>query len=61
VPPFGGVFYDEPTEAHLAGALERFEKLEPEVRAADLQEHARRFSAGEFSRKMRAVLENCGR
>jgi glycosyltransferase involved in cell wall biosynthesis len=58
VPPFGGVFFDEPSEPHLANALERFEKLEPEVRAAELQEHAKRFSAAEFSRKMRAVLED---
>lgn len=58
VPPFGGVFFDEPSEPHLANALERFEKIEPEVRAADLQEHAKRFSAAEFSRKMRTVLDD---
>jgi glycosyltransferase involved in cell wall biosynthesis len=56
VPPFGGVLYDEPTEEHLAHALERFEKLEPQMRSLELQEYARRFSPGEFARKMRAVL-----
>ncbi|HUI55898.1 MAG TPA: glycosyltransferase [Bryobacteraceae bacterium] len=57
VPPFGGVFYEEPNEEHLAEALKRFEALEPEVRAGELQEYAQRFSEEEFARKMRGVLE----
>jgi len=57
VPPFGGVFCDEPTEEHLADALKRFEALEPDVRAGELQEYARRFSEDEFARKMRAALD----
>ena len=52
VPPFGGVLYDE----DLPAALEQFERLEPEIRPADLQQYARRFSGPEFARKMSAVL-----
>jgi glycosyltransferase involved in cell wall biosynthesis len=61
VPPFGGVFYDEPSEESLAGALERFETTEPQVRCAELQAWAQRFSEGEFRRKMTAVLEDAGK
>lgn len=57
VPAFGGVFYEEPSESHLAAAIERFETLEPHIRPAALQEHARHFSKAEFLRKMRAVLD----
>lgn len=56
VPPFGGVFHDEATEASLADALARFEKMEPQIRPTDLQEHARRFSPAEFDRRMRSIL-----
>jgi len=56
VPPFGGVFYSEPSEEQLARAIERFETMEPAVVPAELQEHARRFSEAEFMRKMAAVL-----
>jgi glycosyltransferase involved in cell wall biosynthesis len=58
VPPFGGVFYDEPSDEQLARAIERFETMEPAIVPADLQEHARRFSEAEFRRKMSAVLES---
>jgi len=57
VPLFGGVFFGEPTEAALAGALEKFEAMEREIRPAELQGYARRFSEAEFRRKMTAVLE----
>lgn len=60
VPPYAGVFYPEPAEASLAAALREFEKLEPDVRPAELQNHARGFSGAEFSRKMSAVLERAG-
>ena len=56
VPPFGGIFYDEPTEEQLEAALQRFEKFEPHVRPVELQEHAQRFSTEEFARKMQTVL-----
>jgi glycosyltransferase involved in cell wall biosynthesis len=56
VPRFGGVFFDEPSEESLAGAVQRFEELEPLVRAADLQAWARRFSEEEFRRKMETIL-----
>jgi glycosyltransferase involved in cell wall biosynthesis len=54
VPPFGGVLYEE----DLSAGLERFEKLEPEIRPADLQKYARRFSPSEFAQKMRVVLDS---
>ncbi len=57
VPPAGGIFYDEPSAEYLARAIERFEKVEPAIQPAALQEHARRFSKAEFVRKMSAVLE----
>ena len=57
VPPFGGVFFDEPSEAALAGALEKFEALEREIRPAELQSCARRFSEAEFRRKVAAAIE----
>jgi len=57
VPPFGGVFYDEPGDEQLARAIERFEELESQIRPAELQASARRFSEDEFARRMSAVLE----
>jgi glycosyltransferase involved in cell wall biosynthesis len=56
VPPLGGVFYDAPTEESLAGAIEVFEKLEPEIRPDELQAHAHRFDESEFQQRMAAVL-----
>jgi glycosyltransferase involved in cell wall biosynthesis len=58
VPPFGGVFYDEPSEAALVGAIRRLESMESEIRPAELQEWARRFSREEFLRRMSAVLRD---
>jgi len=60
VPPFAGVFYAEPSDAQVADAMDRFEALEPEIRPAELQAHARRFSPGEFTRKMALLLEGPG-
>ncbi len=56
VPSFGGVFFREPTEASLAAAIREFESLEPDIRPAELQAHASRFSEAEFLRKMSSVL-----
>jgi glycosyltransferase involved in cell wall biosynthesis len=58
VPPFAGVFYADPTEAELARAIERFEVLEPEIRPAELQAHARRFAPEEFTRKVGELLRD---
>jgi len=56
VPPFAAVFYAEPSEADLAAAIERFEILEPGIRPAELQAHARRFSPEEFGQKVTKLL-----
>lgn len=56
VPSFGGVFYDEAAEDSLNAAVARFERMEPEIRPAELQSWVRRFSPSEFARKMDAVL-----
>jgi len=55
--PAGGIFYDSPDEAALAGALERFEVLEPCIRPGELQRHAQRFSEGEFVRKITVACD----
>jgi glycosyltransferase involved in cell wall biosynthesis len=56
VPPFAGVLYDEPDEAHLQEALARLEQLEPSLRPAELQVWAARFSQSEFMQKMAAIV-----
>jgi glycosyltransferase involved in cell wall biosynthesis len=56
VPPFGGVFYSQPDEAHLQEALARLEQLEPALRPAELQAWSARFSQGEFMHKMAAIV-----
>jgi glycosyltransferase involved in cell wall biosynthesis len=60
VPVYGGVFYGEPTDAGLSAALREFEMLEPDIRPAELQAHARAFSQAVFLRKMSVVLEQAG-
>jgi glycosyltransferase involved in cell wall biosynthesis len=62
VPPFGGVFYNEPDEAHLEEALSRLDELEADLHPPALQAWAARFSEAEFMRKMSVVLaEEAGR
>jgi glycosyltransferase involved in cell wall biosynthesis len=56
VPPEGAFFYDSPDEESLEAAIRRFEVVEAEVPAAQLQMAAERFSEAEFDRKMREVL-----
>lgn len=56
VPPYGGVFYDAPSEEALTEALERFERIEEQFVAVDLQCAAARFSPSIFDEKMRRVL-----
>jgi hypothetical protein len=54
VPPFGGVLY--PGANGLGEAVEIFEAMEGDIRPAELQSWARRFSEEEFARKMSAQL-----
>ncbi len=56
VPPFGGVFYHEPSEEDLNAAVVRLEGIEPSIRPDDLQAYASRFSESEFLRAMAEVL-----
>jgi glycosyltransferase involved in cell wall biosynthesis len=64
VPPYGGVFFDEPTEESLLDGLRRLDAMEPTVLPADLRAFAERFSEPEFARRMTPLLfetENIGR
>jgi glycosyltransferase involved in cell wall biosynthesis len=56
VPPFGGIFFQEPTHESLSQALAQLDALERDLRPAELQAWARRFSEAEFARKMTGVL-----
>ncbi|MGA3235249.1 MAG: glycosyltransferase [Bryobacteraceae bacterium] len=58
VPDFGGAFFADQTPESFAQAMERFEHREADIRPADLQAWAARFSEGEFSRKMAALLHS---
>jgi glycosyltransferase involved in cell wall biosynthesis len=55
--PAGGIFFRDPDEAHLLEALDRFERLEPEIDPEPLQAWARRFSEAEFERRMIRLFE----
>jgi glycosyltransferase involved in cell wall biosynthesis len=56
VPESGGVFFDEPTEAALTAAVERFEAREADLIAMELQAWSTHFSDIEFARKMTPIL-----
>jgi glycosyltransferase involved in cell wall biosynthesis len=59
VPPgdaLGGVFYEQPAEAELEGAVRRFEKVEASVRPAQLQSWAARFSEARFRLEMGELI-----
>ena len=56
VPPFGGVLYDEPDEAHLQHAIARLAGLEPGLRPPELQSWAANFSEREFMHKMGGLV-----
>jgi glycosyltransferase involved in cell wall biosynthesis len=58
VPEFGGVLFADQTQASFAEAMERFERMEADIHPAELQAWAARFSEGEFSRKMAALLHS---
>jgi len=57
VPSFGGVFYDQPCEEDLAAAIGRLERMEAEIRPAELQAWARRFSPARFAEEMRGAID----
>src|SRR6185503_8541472 len=44
IPGFGGVLYPDSSDDHLAAAVERFEEIEREIRPAELQAWAQKFS-----------------
>lgn len=58
VPEFGGVFFADQTEASIFEAMKRFERMEADIRPAELQTWAARFSEREFSQKMVALLDS---
>jgi glycosyltransferase involved in cell wall biosynthesis len=55
--PLGGVFFDEPDEARLIEALDRFEQVEAQVLPRELQAWAEQFSEAHFLAHMREVLD----
>jgi glycosyltransferase involved in cell wall biosynthesis len=54
--PLGGLLYSHSGDDSLRDAVERWDRLEERVIAADLQRYAMKYSEAEFSRSMRAVL-----
>jgi glycosyltransferase involved in cell wall biosynthesis len=56
VPASGGEFFDEPTEAALTAAVERFEAREADLISMELQAWSARFCESEFARKMTPIL-----
>jgi glycosyltransferase involved in cell wall biosynthesis len=56
VPEFGGVFFNDASEAALLEAVHEFELREAEFRPAELRVWAERFSEAEFVRKMTPFL-----
>ena len=56
VPPNGGVFYEDASEAALNAAVERFEAMEGDFAPAELQRAASRFSPSTFDANMRDRL-----
>jgi len=56
VPASGGEFFDEPSEAALTAAVERFEAREADINSMELQAWSARFSEGEFARKMTPII-----
>ena len=55
--PLGGVFYDEPDENELVRAVERFERVEAQVRPRELQAWSAQFSEASFLDRMREILD----
>jgi glycosyltransferase involved in cell wall biosynthesis len=55
--PLGGVLYDQADDDELVRAVQRFEKLEGQVRPRELQAWAARFSEAQFLARMREILD----
>jgi glycosyltransferase involved in cell wall biosynthesis len=58
VPPFGGEFFEEPSEPVLGAAMKRFELREQDFRPSELQSWALQFSVTEFDLRMGAILRS---
>ena len=58
VPPFGGIFYQEAKDEHLAQAVARFEEMEPRILPGELRAYSERFSAAEFAGKISRILKS---
>jgi glycosyltransferase involved in cell wall biosynthesis len=54
--PCGGFFYSEPSEFHLEGALEEFERRDKHLLPANLRSYATRFSKENFRREISNIL-----
>jgi glycosyltransferase involved in cell wall biosynthesis len=52
-----GIFYDEPSDAHLAEAIDRFEKCERTLSHVEIQNAAARFSEAAFAGAMEQLLQ----
>jgi glycosyltransferase involved in cell wall biosynthesis len=57
VPPFGGVLYDDPSDAGLAAAVERFEAISARIMPSSLQAWAAQFDESAFAERMRSIIE----
>lgn len=55
-----GLFFEEPSEAALVRAVQRFEEAEDDFDAAAIRRHARQFGRDRFLHEMRQVLEEIG-
>jgi len=54
--PLGGVFYGAPIEQELDAAIQKFERLEPDISHRLLQDWASRFCEKNFIEQMRSIL-----
>ena len=59
VPSFGGLLYQD--ALGLEAAIDQFEAMEPDIRPAELQSWAQRFSADRFADAMRPLIAAEGR
>jgi glycosyltransferase involved in cell wall biosynthesis len=55
--PLGGIFFSEPDETLLAEAVQRFERIETQIRPRELQAWAGQFSEARFQARMREIVE----
>jgi glycosyltransferase involved in cell wall biosynthesis len=52
-----GVHFAEQTVEAVRDAVERFERLDPPIRAADCRRNAERFAVGRFREEFRALVD----